>query len=137
MERRPPRRCRRTLRNRSRTSKSLANPVAADAHLLAARQAAQEGRIADTHRHAEAAALSFAAETGATFYEEGAELDRLDGLDDGSLLALVDRVPDGTVAWLYEVEGWPMKEVADYMGMPVRDGQASGASGLGTGLGAP
>jgi RNA polymerase sigma factor (sigma-70 family) len=46
------------------------------------------------------------------------EEDRVEGLDDGPLMALVDRVPDGTAAWLYEVEGWPMKDVAEYMGIP-------------------
>ena len=40
-------------------------PLAADAHLLAARQAANEGRTADAHRHAEAV-LAFAKRTGAS-----------------------------------------------------------------------
>ena len=47
-------------------------PLAADAHLLAARQAASEGRTADAHRHAEAI-LAFAKTTGATFYQSHAE----------------------------------------------------------------
>ena len=47
-------------------------PLAADANLLAARQAADQGRTADAHRHAEAV-LDFAELTGASLYERRAE----------------------------------------------------------------
>ena len=47
-------------------------PLAADAHLLAASQATDEGRTADAHRHAEAV-LAFAERTGASLYERRAE----------------------------------------------------------------
>ena len=43
------------------------HPLAADAHLLAARQAADEGRTADAYRHAQAV-LGFAERTGASLY---------------------------------------------------------------------
>jgi hypothetical protein len=48
-------------------------PLAADAHLLAARQATDEGRTADAHQHAEAV-LAFAEQTGATLYQQRAEV---------------------------------------------------------------
>ena len=48
-------------------------PLAADAHLLAARQAADEGRTADAHQHAEAV-LAFSEETGASLYQQRAEV---------------------------------------------------------------
>ena len=47
-------------------------PLAADARLLAAQQAADEGRTADAHRHADAV-LGFAKRTGASLYERRAE----------------------------------------------------------------
>ena len=46
-------------------------PLAADAHLLAAQQAANEGRTSDAARHAEAV-LAFAKQTGAVLYERQA-----------------------------------------------------------------
>ena len=48
-------------------------PLAADAHLLAARQAADQGRTADAHRHAEAV-FTFAERTGASLYRQRAEV---------------------------------------------------------------
>ena len=47
-------------------------PLAADTHLLAARQAAQQGRTADTSLHI-TAVLAFADETGAVLYRRQAE----------------------------------------------------------------
>lgn len=47
--------------------------LAADAHLLAAHQAADETRTADAHGLAEAV-LAFAKQTGATLYQQRAEL---------------------------------------------------------------
>ncbi len=44
------------------------HPLTADAHLLAARQAAAEGRTSDANRHADGVS-EFAAETGATLYQ--------------------------------------------------------------------
>jgi hypothetical protein len=49
------------------------HPLAADTHLLAARQAADEGRTADAHQHAEAV-LAFAEQTGASLYQQRAEV---------------------------------------------------------------
>ena len=46
-------------------------PLAADAHLLAAQQATDEGRTADAHQHAEVV-LGFAKRTGASLYERRA-----------------------------------------------------------------
>ena len=56
----------------SSTPRSAASPLAADAHLLAARQAAQQGRRADTSLHI-TAVLAFADETGAVLYRRQAE----------------------------------------------------------------
>jgi hypothetical protein len=47
-------------------------PLAADAHLLAARHAADEGRTADAHQHAKAL-LAFAEQTAASLYHHRAE----------------------------------------------------------------
>ncbi|MFL6048511.1 MAG: hypothetical protein ACJ738_01940 [Gaiellales bacterium] len=47
-------------------------PLAADMHLLAAREAGEVGRGADAARHAQAV-LTFAAGTGATLYRAQAE----------------------------------------------------------------
>ena len=47
-------------------------PLAADAHLLAARQAAKEGRHSDAHHHA-SVVLAMAEKTGATLYQQQAE----------------------------------------------------------------
>jgi class 3 adenylate cyclase len=47
-------------------------PLAADAHLLAARKAADQGRTAEAHRHGEAV-LEFARQTGAALYQQRAE----------------------------------------------------------------
>ena len=54
-----------------RYEKIGSQPLAADAHLLAARQAADEGRTADAHRHAEEV-LAFAERTGASLYRQRA-----------------------------------------------------------------
>jgi class 3 adenylate cyclase len=48
-------------------------PLAADAHLLAAQQAADQGRTADANQHAEAV-LAFAEQTGAMLYRQRAEV---------------------------------------------------------------
>jgi class 3 adenylate cyclase len=47
-------------------------PLAADAHLLAANQATQNGRTANAQKHANAV-LAFAEKTGSTLYQERAE----------------------------------------------------------------
>ena len=47
-------------------------PLAADAHILAAAQARSQGRTADAHRHAEAV-IEFAKRTGAVAYQQRAE----------------------------------------------------------------
>ena len=47
-------------------------PLAADAHLLAVRQAIDEGRTVDAHRHVQAV-FEFARQTGAALYQQRAE----------------------------------------------------------------
>jgi hypothetical protein len=48
------------------------HPLAADTHLLAARQASEQGRQADAAHHA-AAVFAFAEQTGSVLYQREAE----------------------------------------------------------------